>query len=74
MQDLGGKLLDRWNEYELLELPIPGMRMQPRYLKMRNPSVGCWHVEGVPPEITTCRAALAWRDGDTEYEPPTVLT
>ena len=74
VQKLGGKQLDQWHDYELLELFIPGMRTKPRYLKMKNPSIGVWHIEGVPPEITTCRGALAWRDGETEYEPPTVLT
>ena len=33
------------------------------YLKMFNPSVGIFHVEGVPPDKRTLRAALDWRNG-----------
>jgi len=66
---LGGKVLDRWNDYELIQLNIPDMRITPTYLKMRNPSIGTFHVEGVPPDITTCRQALSWRVGGLNWEP-----
>ena len=42
---------------------------------MRNPSIGVYHVEYVPPEIKTCKEALAWRDEDEdEYMIPNNLT
>lgn len=31
------------------------------YLKMKNPSVDLWHVEGVPSECDTIEKALTWR-------------
>lgn len=74
IQALGGTVLDKWRSYELIALDVPGMRARPTYLKMLNPSVGVWHVEGVPPEIKTCREALAWRDGETSYIVPSELT
>jgi len=33
-----------------------------RYLKMKNPSIGVWHVEGVPNECRTVMEALRWRE------------
>ncbi|MBI4690035.1 MAG: hypothetical protein HY754_07180 [Nitrospirae bacterium] len=36
-------------------------------LKMLNPSVKVWHIEGVPPQIKTCEEALAWRDSEMRY-------
>jgi len=33
------------------------------YLKMKNPSTGDWHVEGIPIQIHTVREALKWRNG-----------
>ena len=74
-QKLKTKTIDKWNEYELLELPkIEGMTIKPIYLKMRNPSIGVYHLEGVPPEIKTCKQALAWRCGEVDYIEPIQLT
>ena len=66
---LGGKVIDRWQEYELVQLNVPDMRIKPTYLKMRNPSIGTFHVEGVPPDITSCKAALSWRVGGLNWDP-----
>jgi len=66
---LNGQLLNRWNGYELIKLPIPDMQIVPVYLKMTNPSTGTIHIEGVPPYITTCREALAWRAGGKKWSP-----
>lgn len=67
---LKAKTIDAWDGYELLELPpIEGMTIKAVYLKMRNPSTGTYHVEGVPPEIRTCRGALSWRIGGAEWKP-----
>lgn len=69
LQKLGGKIVDAWNSYELISLKIPGMRIEPTYLKMKNPSTGTFHVEGVPPKIKTCRDALSWRVGGLKWKP-----
>jgi len=68
-QKLQTKTRDKWNGYELLELPIPEMETKAVYLKMRNPSIGTYHLEGIPPEITTCQQALRWRTGGLEWSP-----
>ncbi len=69
MQKLGGRVIDSWNGYELITLQIPDMQTRPIYLKMRNPSIGTYHVEGVPPRITTCKEALSWRVGGLKWNP-----
>jgi len=74
VQRLGANVIDKWGLYELLTLDIPGMTVNPTYLKMLNPSVGVWHLEGVPPEIKSCQEALAWRDGEAEYILPDTIT
>ena len=63
-------ILDKWDEYELLQLPkLEGMQNNPLYLKMRNPSIGVYHLEGVPSNIKTCQEALSWRIGGIKWEP-----
>lgn len=69
VQGLGGKVIDVWEDYELLRLDIPNMHPKPVYLKMKNPSTGTFHVEGVPPNIRTCRDALSWRVGGLKWNP-----
>jgi hypothetical protein len=45
------------------------------YLKMLNPSIGVFHIEGVPADITTVRQAINWRAGDEREEwQPEILT
>ncbi len=56
----GSTRIDAWNGYELLMLKV-NTRSPAVYLKMKNPSVGCYHLGGVPPTIKTCREALNWR-------------
>jgi len=58
------------SEYELLSLDLGDGRERP-YLKMMNPSIGVWHVEGVHPDCQTVDAALAWRN-QTEEQPDTL--
>lgn len=54
----------RTHDYELGEIPIGGGR-HARALKMLNPSIGIFHVEFVPENITTVKEALEWRwDGE----------
>ena len=55
---LGAKSMDKWKGYELLDF-----HGRP-YLKMKNPSIGVWHVEGVATGIKTVRDALIFRRPD----------
>jgi len=71
-QKIGHKVLDKGGDYELLRLNIPDIEAV--YLKMRNPSIGVWHLEGVHPNIKTINEALAWRDGEEKYIKPSQLT
>ena len=36
------------------------------YLKMVNPSLGTYHIEGVHPDCRTVAEALMWRNGSAE--------
>jgi hypothetical protein len=62
---LGAVVVDKEGDYELLNLDLGDGRQRP-YLKMLNPSIGTWHVEGVPPGTTTVGEALAFRNGLTK--------
>jgi hypothetical protein len=69
---LGAKVIDRQGDmYELLDLDLGDQRYRP-YLKMRNPSIGVFHIEGVHPSCRTVEAALKWRNGTANA--PSVLT
>lgn len=69
-EKLGGKIIDRYEHevggkytpYELVELKVPGMREKAVFLKMLNPSTEEIHMEGVPPDVRTCKRALEWRN------------
>lgn len=68
------RVLDRWGDYELQDYSqfFPNMRCKPVYLKMKNPSIGVWHYEGVninEMETPTCQAALKWRLNGTDFKP-----
>ena len=65
-------VLDTWKDYELLNVPINSAGEKRPYLKMLNPSIGTFHVEGVHPDCKTVADALKWRNGTTET--PDVLT
>jgi len=45
-QKLGAKVIDKEGDYELLNLDLGENRIRP-YLKMKNPSIGVYHIEGV---------------------------
>jgi hypothetical protein len=68
---LGSEQLDKRGDYELLSINIGNNRRHPA-LKMRNPSVGCWHVEWVSEECKTVEEALNFRNGTKEQ--PLILT
>jgi len=61
------KLLDKSGNYELLGLDFEDKRVRP-YLKMLNPSLGTWHIEGIHPDCNTVEKALNWRNG-TDIRP-----
>jgi hypothetical protein len=70
-EDLGSSILDEKGDYQLIELDLGDGRRRP-WLKMLNPSIGVYHIEGVAPECQTVDQALEWRNGTPEA--PTVLT
>jgi len=70
-QHLNAKCIDKKGGYELLLLDLGDNRKRP-YLKMRNPSIGTYHIEGVEPQIRTVEDALVWRNGTKEK--PVILT
>ena len=72
-QKLNAKVLDRKGNYELLNLDLGENRLRP-YLKMINPSISTYHIEGVAPEIKTVEQALSWRNRTDKYEEPLILT
>lgn len=62
MDKLPHKLLDKRDNYELFSIAISDEVKDARYLKMTNPSIGCFHMEGVAPQISTVNEALEWRN------------
>lgn len=70
---MNAKVIDNWNNYELLILDL-GNGLNRPFLKMINPSIGTYHIEGVAPEIRTVKHALAWRNGMDVYNEPKTLT
>lgn len=73
--DLKSQCIDKSDDkiYELLILELGDGRKRP-YLKMINPSIGTYHIEGVHPDCKTVKEALAWRNRVDVYEKPTILT
>ncbi len=62
--ETSGKLIFpglQWNE--ALGKMEPALPRGRPYLKMKNPSTGTYHVEGVHPDCRTVAEALAWRNG-----------
>lgn len=68
---LNAECVDKTGNYELLMLDLKDGRERP-YLKMLNPSIGTWHLEGVDPNCRTVTEALAWRNGTSVS--PEILT
>jgi hypothetical protein len=50
--------------YRLLSVKLSDEVTDARFLKMQNPSVGCFHLEGVAPECDTVEKALNWRNSN----------
>jgi hypothetical protein len=70
-ETLNAECIDRAGNYELLLLDLQDGRRRP-FLKMKNPSVGVYHIEGVDPRCRTVAEALAWRNQSDV--PPSVIT
>lgn len=64
MESLPHKLLDTRGNYELYSIELSDTIKDAKYLKMLNPSVNCWHLEGVGPDINTIDDALKWRNNN----------
>ncbi|MBC8030481.1 MAG: hypothetical protein H7Z16_10250 [Pyrinomonadaceae bacterium] len=65
------RCIDSQGDYELLLLDLRDGLVRP-FLKMKNPSIGVYHIEGVAPDCRTVAQALAWRNQSDI--PPSVLT
>ena len=66
---LGAQTLDKSGDYELLTLDLGDGEHRP-YLKMLNPSIGTWHVEGVARECRTVEHALKFRKPEAMRQVP----
>jgi len=56
-------VIDKRDTYELLKIDFPGLVQDTRFLKMVNPSIGVFHLEGVERECNTVEQAINWRAG-----------
>ena len=75
LQKAGAKVLDKSGDYEVLSIRLSDEVPDARYLKMRNPSIGVWHVEGIESECDTVEKAINWRAGNIKDKwEPSILT
>jgi len=56
--------LDKRGDYELLSLRLSDQVPDARYLKMLNPSIGVWHMEGAWPDDDTVEKCLNRRNSN----------
>jgi len=61
LSSLPHRILDTKGNYQVLSVDFPDLLQDARYLKMLNPSIGVWHMEGVERECDTVQKALNWR-------------
>ena len=64
LDKLPHKELSVRGNYQLLSVDLGGEAREARYLKMVNPSIGCYHLEGVGPECNTVEEALNFRNAN----------
>ena len=78
IQKMGAKSIHKQDNYELLSIDLDNQITNCRYLKMKNPSIQTWHVEGVHRKCNTVQEALNWRAEtilkDNEHWKPKLLT
>jgi len=67
-----GLSLDVEGDYELFRICL-GTNLFGTYLKMKNPSIDAFHMEGVPHEIKTVKDAISWRNHGL-IGPPEILS
>lgn len=78
IEQLGAKTIEKATigncDYELVMLTVNDTKRP--YLKMKDATTDETYIEGVPPNITTVKSALAWRENEEEntYAPPEVRT
>lgn len=76
LEELGGRTIDTQldefsgENYELILFEVGDLGERP-FLKMTNPSIGGYHVEGVPPHVVTVAQALEARN-QTKVKPDIV--
>jgi len=63
LSHLSHRVLDTRGDYSVLSIDFPDLVRDARYLKMLNPSIGVWHLEGIERECNTVQQALNWRAG-----------
>lgn len=68
VQHVDAEELDVEGDYSLIEIDLGGETGKWPYLKMKNPSIGVWHLECVPRECRTVKEAREWRN-DSDLEP-----
>ena len=65
LDQLFHRVIDKRGSYELIQVLVgDSTREFGTYLKMLNPSIGIWHMEGVPNNIRTVDEALGWRNNN----------
>jgi len=75
LEGLGAKILESSGNYELLSVNLSDDIKNAKYLKMINPSIGVFHIEGVAPECNTVQEAINWRAGNMDNTwSPSILT
>jgi len=61
-------LLDKEDDYELIRTRLTE-NIFGTFLKMKNPSIGTFHMEGVPHNIKTVEEAISWRNHGLNGKP-----
>ena len=61
LEHIPHKMLDKQGNYNLLLIDLGDEVGNWPYLKMLNPSIGCWHLECVSQECTTIQEAINFR-------------
>jgi hypothetical protein len=76
VEKCGSEVLDKQGDYELILVDLKGETGKHPYLKMKNPSIGVWHLECVDKTCQTVQDALNWRTAHvfTDGWNPSVLT
>jgi len=72
MENCGSEVIDRKDPYELVLIDLKGETGKWPYLKMKNPSIGVYHLECVDKSCQTVDQAIEWRNGSSLQ--PDVLT